>query len=293
MARVNKYTIKDLKRDFRTDHVCLDFIFQSRHSQQCSCGGVYKRIKERKQYQCSKCRFQIAPLVDTIFEKSTTSLTEWFFALFIFSNAKSGISAKELERQLGVTYKTAWRMLKQIRSILHQDTTKLKGNVETDGTFFGGHFRSGKYNKHQKTAFRAKSKVMGAITRGGEARVKVVPNHSSLVHKAFLERHVSTDSRLLTDGGNHGSIYKKSAAQYFRQSVNHSQGEYVRGDVHVNNMEVMWGHIKRSLKGTHKAVSKHYLQSYLDSFVFHYNNRDNDKKRFSSLLDVVLHAQAN
>jgi transposase-like protein len=122
MAKADKYTISDLQRDFSTDGVALEFIFNTLHSKDCSCGGTYKKVKDRKQYQCSKCRFQIAPTAGTIFHKSATNLTTWLYALFVFSNAKSGISAKELERQIGVTYKCAYRMLKQIREALSQDS---------------------------------------------------------------------------------------------------------------------------------------------------------------------------
>ena len=129
MAKETKYSIRNLKKDFPTDESCLDLIFSTLHSKECSCGGMYKQIKGRKQYQCSKCRFQIAPASTTIFHKSDTPLTLWFYAIFIFSNAKSGISAKEMERQLGVTYKCAWRILNLIRQALKQSTDKLHGKI--------------------------------------------------------------------------------------------------------------------------------------------------------------------
>lgn len=106
-----KYGLKHLRKDFPNDKACLQFAFDALHSRECSCGGQYALRLERKQFQCSKCRFAISPLANTIFEKSSTPLTLWWHALWVFSNAKSGISAKELERQLAVTYKTAWRIL--------------------------------------------------------------------------------------------------------------------------------------------------------------------------------------
>src|SRR3989344_7410883 len=107
----NKYGIRSLNKQFPNDDAVLDFIFEARHSDKCSCGGTYKRKAGRRQYQCSKCRYQIAPTAGTIFHKSDTPLTLWFHAIMVFSNAKSGISAKTMERDLEVTYKTAWRML--------------------------------------------------------------------------------------------------------------------------------------------------------------------------------------
>ena len=287
MARKDKYTIKDLLEQFSDEDVCLQFLFENLHSKDCSCGGTYSKMNGRRQYQCSKCRYQIAPTAGTIFHKSVTPLTDWFFAIFIFSNAKSGISAKELERQLGVTYKCAWRMLKQIRTALGQDNDKLDGDVETDTAYFGGRYRSGTYNKYQKEAIKAKSIVIGAVSRKGEVRVKVVPDAKAHTHKAFLEHNVATTARLITDNG---TIYGNSTEGYSRVSVTHRHNEYVRGDVHVNNIEMFWGHLKRSIKGTHKVISKAYLQSYLDAFAFHYNNRHNDTDRFGVLLGTLLRA---
>src|SRR3989338_4878926 len=159
MKRINRYGVRSLERDFPNNEKCLEFLFDAQHSRQCSCGGTYKPVKGRKQYQCSKCRFQIAPLAGTIFHKSDTPLTLWFKALLAFSNAKSGVSAKYMERELEVTYKTAWRMLMLIRKALGQKGT-LSGDVEMDTAYLGGHYASGKYNKNQKQAIASKSVVM-------------------------------------------------------------------------------------------------------------------------------------
>lgn len=286
MARINKYTIKDLRKQFSTDDVCLDFIYDALHSRECSCGGTYKRIKNRKQYQCSKCRFQIAPTAGTIFHKSDTPLTDWFYALFIFSNAKSGISAKELERQLGVTYKCAWRMLKKIREALSQDSDKLDGTVEMDVAYFGGKGDAGKNNENLSKVMKMKAAVMGAVSRGGKVRLKVVPDASAMTIQAFLARNVASTARLITDDA---FTYVRSASNYAREIVRHKE-EYVRGDVHINGIETLWGHIKRSIKGTYKSISKQELQAYLDAFAFHYNNRHSDTDRFGVLLGSVLRA---
>ncbi|MDE2233687.1 MAG: IS1595 family transposase [Patescibacteria group bacterium] len=181
MKQTNKYGLKQLRKDFPTDRACLEFAFDTLHSRECSCGGVYAPVKGRKQFYCSKCRSQIAPLSGTIFHKSDTPLTLWWHALWVFSNAKSGVSAKEMERQLAVTYKTAWRMLSLIRKALKQDG-KLSGTVEMDTAYFGGRYKSGKYNEKQKEAMAAKSVVMGAIERGGKARLMIVPDSTAKTH---------------------------------------------------------------------------------------------------------------
>jgi hypothetical protein len=281
-----KYGIRQFENDFGTDDKCLDFLFQSLHSKKCSCGGEYKKLTGRKQYQCSKCRFQIAPTAGTIFHKSDTHLRLWFLAIFLFSNAKSGYSAKQLERDLAVTYKTAWRILNLIRKSLKQNKSFLSGDVEMDETYFGGRFRSGENNKRQKEAVAAKSVIIGAVERKGDLRAKVSPHTKATAIGRFLNENVNPiTTRLFTDESNR---YDRVAIGYDRHSVNHKSKEYVRGLAHINRIESFWSHFKRSVKGTHKVISKKHLQSYVDSFVFHYNKRHSDKERFSSLLGVLL-----
>lgn len=283
--RENRYGIKSLEKDFTTDEDCLEFIFDAQHNRKCSCGGSYTLKAGRRQFQCSKCRFQIAPTAYTLFHKSDTPLTLWFKAILTFSNAKSGISAKEMERQLEVTYKTAWRILHLIRKALEQDG-KLSGDVEMDSAFFGGRFKSGKDNAKQKEAIAAKTVVMGAVQRGGKARLLIVPDNKAKTHGDFLNEMIDPQgTRLLTDKTNR---LDKVAIGFNRHSVDHGKGEYVRGDVHANTIEGFWSHIKRSITGTHKVVSKKYLQEYLNAFVFHRNNRYSDKERFWLLLGILI-----
>lgn len=284
MAKENKYSIKDLKRDFPSDRACLDLIFKTLHSEKCSCGGAYSLISNRKQYQCSKCRFQIAPTGGTIFHKSATPLSLWFHAIFIFSNAKSGISAKEMERQLGVTYKCAYRILSQIRKALKQDTKPLRGVVEVDSAYFGGvkHVK-GRTHAH---AIAEKDIVLAAIERGGKMKAEV-GSLAGFTMVDFLRRNVMTGAKLMTDSA---PTYGRKARSYKHQTVNHSKGEYARGEVHINTIEAFFSHVKRSINGTFKTISKKHLQTYLDSFVFHWNNSHNDNERFAVLLQTLLHA---
>lgn len=113
-----RYGIVSLRKQFPTDEACLEFIFDTLHPRKCPCGGIYRRIPRRRQFQCSKCRLQIAPTSGTIFRKSETPLVLWFHAILAFLNAKGAISAKQLERDLEISYKCAWRILALIRRIL-------------------------------------------------------------------------------------------------------------------------------------------------------------------------------
>ena len=287
MAKKDKYGSQQLKAQFPTDDVCLETIFDAMHERTCACGGTFARVKGRLQFYCSKCAFQIAPLVGTIFQESHLPIKLWFQALLMFSNAKSGLSAKYLEREINVTYKTAWRMLTIIRKALTQGGRKLKGDVEMDEGYFGGKGYGGKNNELLGVVMSKKSSVVAAIERGGAMKAEVTPNVTAQTIGDFLDKNIETNgTRLLTDQSNR---YDSVAKHYRRQSVDHGRKEYVRGDVHINSVESFWAHIKRSIKGTHKAVSKKYLQSYLDGFVWHRNNRYSDKERFEALLGILIH----
>lgn len=288
MAQEHKYSIRDLKKDFPNDQECLSFLFDSLHSRKCSCGGVYAPLTGRRQFQCGKCRSQIAPATGTIFEKSSTPLTLWFHAIFVFSNAKSGISAKQLERELGVTYKCAWRMLSEIRKALTQNSDKLHGSVEMDSAYIGGKGNGGINNEKLGEAIAKKAVVTVAIQRGKNNRMlaEVTPNVTATIVEKFIKKNIRKGGTwILTDSS---ATYKRMRKKYYMDQVNHSKGEYVNGTTHVNSVETWFAHVKRCLRGTFKNVSKKHLQSYVDSFVWHYNNRSNDRDRFGALLGAVL-----
>ncbi len=214
-----KYGITSLRKQFPNDDVILDFLFDTLHSRECSCGGTYKRIKGRKQYQCSKCRNQIAPTAGTIFHKSDTPLTLWFHAIMVFSNAKSGISAKTMQRDLEVTYKTAWRMYHLIRKALEQSDDKLSGDVEIDAGFFGGKGNAGKNNERLHLVMKKKSVVMAAVERGGKMKAKVVPDTSAKTHRLFVLENIEPEgTRLMTDST---KALNNIALGYDRHMVDH------------------------------------------------------------------------
>lgn len=288
MAKEAKYSLRDLQKDFPDDDTCLDFIFNALHSKECSCGGRYRKLKRRRQYQCSQCRYQIAPTANTIFHKSCTPLTLWFHAIWVFSNAKSGISAAEIERQTGVTQKSAWRIMKQIRKALKQDEVKLTGDIEIDSAYIGGKGRINKKKNVTLSHIMAKKIYINvAIERDGRMKAEVTPTLSSACMEDFIRRNIEPKgATLFTDCS---SVYKRTDKTYDRKSVNHSI-RYAENGVHVNRVERFFSHLKTSVRGTYKSLSKHHFQSYLDAFVFHYNNRDNDRRRFEVLLDTLVHA---
>lgn len=177
-----KFTFKEFNQRYPNDDACLQELFENRYKNDKTCSSCHKpfrfyKVTERKCYACAWCSHQLHPLNNTIFHKSSTPLKSWFYAMFLFSKSKNGVSAKELERQLGVTYKTAWRVAKQIRSLLDESVEKLKNEVEVDETYIGGQ----EYNKHankkqsgtQGRNIKSKTPIIGAVERKGKIIARV------------------------------------------------------------------------------------------------------------------------
>lgn len=267
-----KYTIKDLQKDFPNDDVCLDYIMAVKYP---DFKGY--RVTGRKSY-ANALGEHINPLVGTIFEKSKTPLTSWFHAIFLFSTSKNGVSAKELQRQLGVTYKCAWRMAHNIRKLMEQDNDLLTGTVEVDETYFG------KKGKHADK-FKNKSALMGMVEREGTVRAKQIPNRESHIVLNQVRENVSKDAQVMSD---EYSAYKKlPKLGYNSQRVKHGKKHYVRANVHTNTIEGFWGQVKRSIRGTYHFVSSKHLQSYVDEFAFRYNLRASKTPIFEVLLSRI------
>jgi len=269
-----KYTIKNLKNDFPTDEACLDFIFKNRWPKGLTCPNCDKKdfyhVKGRKSYAC-KCGYQVSPTKGTIFHKSNTPLTLWFHAIFLMSQSKNGVAAKELERQLGVTYKCAWRMAKQIRLLMSDDDGPLGGKeiVELDETYIGGKAKG----KRGRGAAK-KTPVFGAVERDGKIKTKVVLNVRKLTLMPLIKDMVIDSSVIVTDESNSYNDVKKLG--HLHESINHSKGQYVDGDVHTNTIEGFWSQFKRSVHGTYHSISRKHLQLYLDEFSFRYSHRKSD-----------------
>jgi transposase len=267
-----KYTIKDLRHNFPDDAACLQLVFDYRYGDLKTCpkcgtvGAKFYRIKTRMSFKCSACKQHIYPLKGTIFEKSTTPLTDWFHALYLLSVSKNGVSALEIQRQVGVAYKTAHRMAKMIRILMHEGGKIgfLDTPIEVDEAYIGG--------KRKQSDKDRKTPVMAALEVGGHVRIKVVPRASSAHALPFLEENVLYGSMVHTD---ESKIYKHlQVKQLFKhESVAHIANEFVRNGVTTNHVEGFFGQLKRSLDGTYHAVSPYYLGSYVSEFAYRYNHR--------------------
>lgn len=265
-----RYTITRFNKEFPNDDACLRFLFEARQLKACPrCGTEPKfyKLKDRKCYSCMHCALHIYPTAGTIFHKSETPLKSWFFAIFLFGNSKNGVSAKELERHLGVTYKTAWRMAKQIRSLMADNENPLGGIVEVDETYIGGRSNSA-------GRFKDKTAVIGAAEKAkGVSRVKAItsPKTNAAVALPFIRASVKAGTHVQTD---ESRIYSRLHQEYQHSSVVHSKGVYVDGDTHTNTIEGFWSQMKRSIDGTYHCVSPKYLQLYVNEFVYRYNQRN-------------------
>jgi len=280
--KAERYSFKEFNRQFPDDAACLDYIFDQRHPDGGTCvtcgkKDTFYRVETRRCYSCANCGNQIHPCEGTIFHKSSTSLKTWFHVMFLMTASKNGVSAKEIERQTGVTYKTAWRMAHQVRKLMTQGGNLLSGVVEADETYVGGKaanmHAAERAKKIRGTGAKAGNKVavMGVVERGGEVRAHVVPAVTRVTAMAHTSDMVETGAIICTD--EHSAYDILTGAGYDHHRIAHGKGEYVRASVHTNSIEGFWSQLKRSINGTFHQVSPRYLQAYVDEFAFRYNRR--------------------
>lgn len=278
-----KFTIKEFNAQYENEDKCLHEIFIKRfgHTKKCpACKKATKfhRVSTRKCYVCQFCGYQIHPLADTIFHKSETPLKSWFYAIFLFSNSKNGVSAMELKRQLGVTYKCAWRMAKQIRTLFATNGRKLSKTVEVDETYIGG-----KSQGKRGRGAEGKTPVFGMVQRGGNIKAQVVLNTKASTLLPLMQESVKIGTRIMSD--EYPPYNKVRSMGYFHRRINHGAKQYVRGLTHVNTIEGFWSQLKRSINGTYHAVSSKYLQSYVDEFAWRFDRRNVPMHPFFSMME--------
>jgi transposase len=280
------YTRANFEEDFPHNDECLHRVFQNKYGRINKCPSCdkefkYHKLTGRKVYSCQFCGNHISPLVGTIFEGTRVPLKDWFYAIFLFSCSKNGVSAMELQRHLGVTYQTAWRMAKQIRLLFQDVAGLLDTTVEVDETYIGGRRKGtrGRGADH-------KTPVIGLVQRGGNVKAKVTPNVKSATVQPLIRKHVKVGTTLMTD--EYGIYNRIERFGYQRKVVNHGTGQYVKGMIYTNTIEGFWSQLKRSIDGTHHSVSPKYLQSYVNEHTFKYNQRDKDGSIFHLLLSRII-----
>ncbi|MGI9019123.1 MAG: IS1595 family transposase [Solirubrobacterales bacterium] len=286
------YSLIEFMREYPDDAACLDKLWREKHAPdghhtacpKCERQRKFHRVSTRACYACDSCGWQIYPTKGTIFQKSTTSLQLWFYAMYLMASTRCGISAKQLERELGVTYKTAWRMMNRIRNDLMNDEDEgpLSGDVEIDETSWGGRPRVAQTRSEAAKAREKKATVLGMVERGGKVRARVIASRRGPALSREVVANVDPSSLIFTDDW---QAYRALASRFLAHSViNHSAGSYVIGDIHTNTIEGFFGNLKTGMRGAYKKVSRKWLQSYLDEFTW----RHNAQRQGGALFDQLL-----
>jgi transposase len=288
----SRYSLMEFMREYPDDATCLEWLWRNRYSEdgenaycaKCETERVFRRYEtaqQRQSWTCTACGDHIHPTAGTIFHKSSTSLHLWFYAMYLMTSTRCGISAKQLERELGVTYKTAWRMAYLIRKeLMKQDETPLAGPVEADETYVGGRRRGTR--RGRPGADSHKTAVFGVVQRKGRVMAVTVPNVKKatlmphLIEKVLPSEIIYTDELKSYNGLN--------KAGYYHDRVNHSARVYVSGDVHTNTIEGFWSLTKRGIDGVYHSVSAKHLQGYLNEYAWRYCHRDDERSQFETLL---------
>jgi len=280
-------TIQQFFEMFPDDDACLNHLFKVRYGDDPACPkcgeiGKFHRLSKMPAFTCN-CGHHIHPMAGTPFLRTRTPLQKWFYAMYLFTTTRNGVAAKELQRQLGVTYKTAWRIAREIRIYMGwvDGDSSLggrgggRGVAEIDKAFIGGRDKMGQDDK---------AIVLGMVERGGEVITRVIPSryYANVINQ--IREYVRLGSRVATDDARVFSGL--SYYGYRHEAVNHSANEWVRGDVHTNTIEAFWAMVKRTIAGTHIWVSPKHLPKYLAEIEYRWNVRKNPQAMFPLLLEA-------
>jgi transposase-like protein len=264
---------------FPDEQACIDHLRAIRWKDgefcpHCGSGKIY-HFSDRKTFKCGDCRQRFSIKVGTIFEDTKLPLRKWFMAIWMATNHPKGIASVTLAKDLAITQKSAWFVMHRLRHAARTNSfnAPLKGTVESDTTFVGGKER----NKHavkRKNTTRGpvgKAVVLGVVERDGELRAQHIDAENIDNIHGYVRANVEQGANLMTD---EDRMFKGLRKDYNLQSVKHSIGEYVRGDVHSNSIESVWAQLKRQIVGVHHWVSPKHLQKYVDEMSWRFNRRD-------------------
>jgi|SRR5581483_5098952 len=292
-SNVQPFSVREFFAEFHNDDVCLERIMDVRYGLRhvcahCGKDATFHKLSGRRAYSCAQCGDHIYPGAGTIFQDSSTPLQTWFYAIYLFVVTRHGVSGKELQRSLGVTYKTAWRIGHQIRKLMMaaESFTMLQGHVELDEAYVGGR-RPGKRGR----GAAGKTIVMGLKERGGPIQTQVIPNvQKDTLRNVVLQNVepgaiVSTDELmsyglLSGDGFKHGTV-KHGEKEWSYYDCRHGATH------HTNHVESFWNLFKASIASTHIHVSAKYMDRYLGEFAWRSNHRQMRNAMFDLLIAAL------
>ncbi len=294
-------TLEEFERLFPTDEACKDYIISKRWRDGVRCPRCNRKEKvyalKARPYHWTCCNkdcggrsgYRFSVTTATIFEDTKISLRLWFKIGYLMLTAKKGISSLQVRRVVfgedsGTDWRTAWYICHRWRAAMHGDAFALTGEVEVDETYIGGKDRNRHRNKKSAQVRKTKGPrplgdaigfgkvgVIGAIERKGNIVAKVIGDMGAETLTGFVNRTVNEKVSLVATDENQAYRYLNRGIPH--QAVNHGRGEYVRGNIHTNNIESFWALLKRGVVGTYHKVSKDYLPLYLNEFSFRHNHR--------------------
>jgi transposase-like protein len=279
--------LPELIEEYGTEEKCREYLEALRWPDRVECprceSHKISRIHKRNQFDCDSCRYQFSVTAGTLFHDSHLPLWKWFLGIYLIGESKKGISGKQLERTLGVSYKTAWYLGHRIRAAMEEDSPiPLRGIVEIDETWLGGKIKDDPVHG----PWANKTMILGAVDRGGQVRLRVQGGRNRAALHGIVEDMVSDDAE---------AIYTDSApvwgdlsdADTRHEKVNHHAEEWVRAQVHTNTVEGVWSLLKRSVIGSYHQLSVKHLPAYLDEVAFKFNNRGNPYLFRDTLLRLI------
>jgi hypothetical protein len=292
----SRMSIMEFMREFPDDASCLEWLWRERlsgdgeHAEcpKCECERKFHKLAQHPAWSCDTCGHHLHPTAGTIYHKSSTSLQLWFYAQYLMASTRCGVSAKHLERELGVTYKTAWRIANRIRNqLMTQDGDEpLSGDVEVDETAGGGKVRASdtrKGRQHVIAKMSNRPTIFGAVERGGRVRAMVVASRSTRDLEGAMFEFVLPTSMIFTDEWG-GYSHRVGSRYIAHRRIRHEDKIYVSGDVHTQAIDGFFGNLKNGIRGNYHSVSSKWLQGYLNEYAFRYNRRGKPERIFSELL---------
>lgn len=276
---------------FKDEATCKSYLEQQRWGGHVTCPhcGHEKVYRTNRGFKCAspKCYKKFTVTVGTIFENTKISLRLWFAAIYLCTAHKKGVSSCQLARDLGIHQSSAWFVLHRVREMLRKKAPQmLSGMVEGDEAYIGGKEKFKHRSKHtpdtRGRSIKTKAVVLGLIERGGKVKAIKVDDSKQSTMQPLIRKHVAKGSRLVTD---EWTAYQGLNLHYAHCVIRHRDKQYVVGDIHTNNIENFWSHLKRAIIGVYHQVSTKHLARYCDEVSYRFNSRESkDTERFEFVL---------